>query len=65
MSPFFLSWEQTDVSRRRRGEGLVHSALDGQFDVIGVHRGLLGVGSIDLGVFYDGGHISYREKLHD
>lgn len=57
-SQLVRAWEHTDVSRRRRGERLVHSALDGQFDVIGVHRGLLGVSGIDLSVFYDGRHIS-------
>lgn len=50
------------VSRRRRGERLVHSTLDGQFDVISVHRGLLGVCGVDLGVLDDGRHVSCEQR---
>lgn len=46
------------VSWRWGGERLVHAALDGQFDVVGVHVGLVGVCSVDFGIFDDGGHVS-------
>lgn len=50
------------VSWGRRGERLVHAALDRQFDVVGVHAGLLGVCGVDFGVFNDGRHISCQQK---
>lgn len=46
------------VSWWRRGERLVHAALDRQFDVVGVHAGLLGVRGVDFGVLDDGRHVS-------
>lgn len=46
------------ITWRRRGEGLIHATLDGQFDVIGVHCRLLGVGGVNLGILNDGRHIS-------
>lgn len=50
------------VSRWWRGERLVHAALDRQFDVVGVHAGLLGVCGVDFGVLDDGRHISCEQK---
>lgn len=46
------------ISGRRRRERLVHPALNGQFDVIGIHAGLLGVRGVDLGIVDDARHIS-------
>lgn len=62
---FFHSSERTVVSYVswwRRGERLVHAALDGQFDVVSVHAGLLGMCGVDFGVLYDGRHISCEQK---
>lgn len=50
------------VSRWRRGERLVHAALDGQLDVVRVHTGLLGVCGVDFGVLDDGRHVSCGHK---
>lgn len=51
MTMAYITW-------RRRGEGLIHAALDGQFDVVGVHCGLLGVRRVNLGILNDGRNIS-------
>lgn len=53
------------VSWWRRRERLVHAALDGQFDVVSVHGGLLGMCGVNLGVLDDGRHISCERKLSD
>lgn len=42
----------------RRCEGLIHTTLDGQFDIVCIHCGLLGMCSIDLGILNDGRHVS-------
>ena len=46
------------VSRRRRGEGLVHAALDRQLDVVSVNRRLFGVSRVDFSVFDNSRHVS-------
>lgn len=50
------------ISWRRRGERLVHATLDGEFDVVSVHRGLLGVCGVDFGILNDSRHISCERK---
>lgn len=42
----------------RRCEGLIHTTLDGQFDIVCIHCRLLGMCSIDLGILNDGRHVS-------
>lgn len=50
------------VTGGRRGERLVHAALDRQLDVVGIHGGLLGVRGVDFCIVDDGGHIPCRHK---
>lgn len=53
---------RTDITWRWRGERLVHATLDGQLDVIGVHRRLLGMCGVDFSVLDDGRHVSCEQK---
>lgn len=50
------------ISWWRRGEWLVHSTLNGKFDIVSIHAGLLSMCCINLGVLDDGRHISCEQK---